>query len=518
MMRALLRLLTVVITIALLAGVALLYALPQGAVAEGEAALSEASQACLMCHESLHPGIADHWTGSSHKVYGVGCYECHMADPADADAFEHNGYTVAVVVTPLDCSRCHGKEVGEFVNSHHAAGGKILDSLDNFLAETVEGAHGYFPPVGPTLGRPDFGDVNGKASAVLGCLQCHGSKVALQGVDGVPVTVDDLDPGVDGKPQKADAVARILHDDAGRPLFTVSTWPNTGIGRINLDGSRGSCTACHSRHDFSSRRARTPDNCGKCHQGPDHPQREVYEESKHGIAFLDMQDAMNLNSKSWILGKDYSAAPTCATCHMGGNLHAPSSHDVGHRISWNNKAALSRWYDTDAYGNIVTETDPAKRAEQIEHSAMDKRAAMQQVCTACHAENWVNNWYGQYDDFIQLYNEKFGKPGTKLMSLLKENGIITKPDFDEEIEWVWWELWHHEGRRARHGAAMMGPDYAHWHGLYEVSQAFYMELLPEARELVEHARAAGNTAGANAVEAYLDELMARPENTWIGAE
>jgi len=25
-------------------------------------------------------------------------------------------------------------------------------------------------------------------------------------------------------------------------------------------------------------------------------------------------------------------------------------------------------------------------------------------------------------------------------------------------------MWHHEGRRARMGTAMMGPDYAWWHG------------------------------------------------------
>ena len=29
----------------------------------------------------------------------------------------------------------------------------------------------------------------------------------------------------------------------------------------------GSCSACHSRHDFSPRRARQPENCGKCHLG-----------------------------------------------------------------------------------------------------------------------------------------------------------------------------------------------------------------------------------------------------------
>ena len=102
---------------------------------------------------------------------------------------------------------------------------------------------------------------------------------------------------------------------AGRK-FHAGTWPNTGIGRINLDGSRGSCSACHSRHDFSPRRARQPENCGKCHLGPDHPQKEIYEESKHGVAYRDLKDDMNLDAKTWVLGEDYSAAPTCATCHM----------------------------------------------------------------------------------------------------------------------------------------------------------------------------------------------------------
>ena len=34
--------------------------------------------------------------------------------------------------------------------------------------------------------------------------------------------------------------------------------------------------------------------------------------------------------------------------------------------------------------------------------------------------------------------------------------MITPANFDEEIEWTWFYLWHHEGRRARHGAAMRG--------------------------------------------------------------
>ena len=48
--------------------------------------------------------------------------------------------------------------------------------------------------------------------------------------------------------------------------------------------------------------------------GPDHPQIEIYNESKHGIAFYANRDKMALDKASWVLGKDYSAAPTCVTC------------------------------------------------------------------------------------------------------------------------------------------------------------------------------------------------------------
>src|SRR5262249_38114711 len=159
-------------------------------------------------------------------------------DKADVDAFEHYGATIATVVTPRDCSRCHQREFAEFERSHHAAGGKILHSLDNFLAETVEGSRVPFNPHSPTPGHSADG-VNGMAFSFTGCQQCHGSKVALQSTDGKMITVDDLKPDADGKPTNLDAVARVLRDGNGKPQFHPSTWPNTGIGRLNLDGSLG---------------------------------------------------------------------------------------------------------------------------------------------------------------------------------------------------------------------------------------------------------------------------------------
>jgi hypothetical protein len=378
-----------------------------------------------------------------------------------------------------------------------------------------------FNPHSPTPGKA-VESVNGFASAFSGCQQCHGAKVALQSTDGGMITVDDLEPDAEGRPTNLDAVSRIVRDEDGRPQLHSGTWPNTGIGRLNLDGTRGSCTACHSRHDFSPRRARQPENCGKCHLGPDHPQKEIYEESKHGIAYRDLKDDMNLDAEQWILGVDYAAAPTCATCHMSGNIRNGGrvTHDPGERISWTNRPVVSLVMDTDVNHNIVTETDPETRRSLIHDTAEQKRNRMKEVCSHCHTDSYVNSFYRQYDDLVILFNEKFAKPGRDIMGALVSNGLRSPTNFDEEIEWTWFYLWHHEGRRARHGAAMMAPDYTHWHGMYEVAERFYMELIPMAREITQHARATGKVGAARAVERVVNGILARPEHAWFeeGAE
>jgi hypothetical protein len=100
------------------------------------------------------------------------------------------------------------------------------------------------------------------------------------------------------------------------------------------------------------------------------------------------------------------------------------------------------------------------------------------------------------------------------MDALRKGDLITKTQFDEEIEWTWFYLWHHEGRRARHGASMMAPDYAHWHGMYEVAERFYQQLIPQAREIAKHASDIGNEEAGKSVNAVIDEILSRPEHQW----
>jgi len=51
--------------------------------------------------------------------------------------------------------------------------------------------------------------------------------------------------------------------------------------------------------------------------------------------------------------------------------------------------------------------------------------------------------------------------------------LLRKNPWDDEFQITFYFLWHHEGRRARHGAMMGAPDYAHWHGFFELQLDMY---------------------------------------------
>lgn len=447
------------------------------------------------------------WERSRHAQGGIACLDCHTAEKTDIDSWNHYGVQVAALVTPKDCARCHEQEYEQFSRSHHAKAGQILASLDNVLAEKV-------------AGMP-----SNNADAVNGCWQCHGTIVKI---------LRDKE----GKIVRA--------GEEGKPVIDPTTWPNSGMGRMNPDGSEGSCHACHSRHSFEAKIARSPENCGKCHMGPDHPQIEIYNESKHGIAFYANRDRMALDKDGdWVLGKDYSAAPTCATCHISSyntpsGVVAGNTHDVGERISWTLRPAISKTqnlvifedgakedYPADRplpkIGDVVRTTDKVVENEMLVSKTIDRRVkkiltweerrkTMKDMCANCHNGTYVDNFYKQFDDLIVLYNEKFAKPATKMMADLTADGIL-KPNapFEHEVQWTYWELWHHEGRRARHGAAMMGPDYTHWHGMYEVSKHFYTKFLPE----VIKAAGAKNAAMKKKYEKIVGQILTQDEHIWM---
>ena len=306
---------------------------------------------------------------------------------------------IAAAVTPKDCSRCHPDEAAQYARSKHANTIELIWKTDPWLNKGM---------------NSDF-------ERVSGCYTCHGTILKIK----------------DGK-------------------LASDTWPNVGVGRVNMDGSLGSCSSCHTRHRFDVAEARKAEACGQCHLGPDHPQIEIFKESKHGAIYDGFGHDWKFNAApgTWTAGVDYRT-PTCAACHMSGSGTVMTTHDVTERLSWEIQAPLTvRPSEFAAF--------PAKTDWKME------RDKMKAVCMKCHSQAWVDDHYVKLDKVVQEYNDVYFKPARQMLDELYKKGLLDDSKyFDEHLEVEFYELWHHEGRRARMGAAMMAPDYAWWHGFYE---------------------------------------------------
>jgi hypothetical protein len=137
------------------------------------------------------------------------------------------------------------------------------------------------------------------------------------------------------------------------------------------------------------------------------------------------------------------------------------------------------------------------------------------VCTACHENNFVQGFFIQYEGLLDLYDQKYAQPGLELYELatdvLKTEATYAK--FSHPVDWTWFEIWHHEGRRARHGAAMMAPDYTHWHGTYDLAKHWMTKYIPELREIV-HDYKDKQPEKTAALEKKIDEVMNSDNWKW----
>jgi hydroxylamine dehydrogenase len=244
--------------------------------------------------------------------------------------------------------------------------------------------------------------------------------------------------------------------------FACETCHNVGLPAA--DGSVGQCQKCHLRHEFSLEQARKPETCNACHIGPDHPQWEIYQESPHGIAYATGGDNWNWAAEPGTLDVTDFPAATCAICHMSGFGTAATTHDVGDRLTWFLAAPIST-------------RRPAWQ---------DNMVRMQGVCMECHNENFITTFYSDADAAVEQVNA-WVQESDEIIAPLKENGLLTDEPFDEPIDFVYFELWHHWGRTAKFGAWMQGPDYTQWHGAYE--------LLSDRAELIEMVNDKLETAG-----------------------
>ena len=441
-----------------------------------EAPVSEATQDCLDCHGTYHPGIVAEWHKSRHAAVtpkagmavkglalkvsspkipatllntSVGCAECHTLRPdAHADTFEHNGYQVHVAVSPDDCATCHAVERQQFSKNIMSMAEKNL--ADNTLYQDLQRAILGTPEMkGPRLAFPKS-DALTRADA---CYYCHGTRLEVTG-------------------------SQTRDTDAGELVFPViSGWPNQGVGRVNLDGSRGACSACHTRHQFSIEVARKPYTCKECHVGPDVPAFKVYMASKHGNIFASLEGQWNFSAVPWTIGRDFKT-PTCAACHISltvngdGEVVNPRTHQMSDRLGWRifglvyahpqpkspdvtvirNKAGLPLPTDLDGTPALDFLIGPDEVAA--------RRRKMQKTCLNCHATSWVTAYFQRLDHTIRTSNATV-LTATQLMQSIWGKGYAQGMDkngsiFDEYPERSWSDAWLLYANNIRFVSAMAG--------------------------------------------------------------
>ncbi len=480
--------------------------IPIGAMAQ-DIPVSEATQECLDCHEIFHPGIVAGWKASRHAAItpadalkekglalkvsskdipkelqqtAVGCAECHALRPeAHADTFDHNGYDIHVVVSPDDCRTCHAEEADQYsrnVMAHayaNLADNKVYNQLESSILANRK-------MVDQRLEKASV-DADTRAEA---CYHCHGTVLKVTG-------------------------SEVRETDAGELEFPViDGWPNNGVGRINLDGSKGACSACHTRHSFSIEVARKPHTCKSCHVGPDVPAFKVYSASKHGNIYSSKHQEWDFKSVPWTVGEDFTA-PTCATCHVSllvntdGEVVNERTHEMKNRLSWRIFGLIyAHPQPKSPDTTIIRNKDGLPLPTVFGGGFADKflmtpeqQAAntqtMQATCLACHDASWVKGHWRRYMNTIQRTNKEVLTQTQIMSEAWKEGfaqGLAQKQNpFDESIERRWSDAWLFYANSVRFASAMAGGgDYGVFaDGRYQLSQTTIdmHEWLQQRKEL-----------------------------------
>jgi len=377
---------------------------PRSEVARPSAALVRASGKCAECHRHETSAVVEEFEMSRHNTAGVNCLDCHQV-ALQQESLDHKGFVITKRVTAANCNACHHDQYQQYLRSRHAAPAwAAVAGKGDFSAEQVSFSEQYHKG---GVDRPphDLTRLEGPVAINKGCRQCH---------------------------------------DVGRP---------------NLDGSIGSCTACHARHAASVELARTPDTCGQCHMGPDHAQLEIYHESKHGVLFNAQKGRMNLAARPEALTTRDMPVPTCSTCHMSGLEGEKVTHDTSERLSYYLFAAVS------------------DRRPNYERG----RRNMKATCLKCHTNTRVLQFYAESESVVRSTNQLVREAERIIQGLRREQRLTPEP-FDEPIEFLYFDLWHYGGRTAKHGAFMGGADFVQWHGYYAIVSKL-AELKKAAAEL-----------------------------------
>jgi len=133
--------------------------------------------------------------------------------------------------------------------------------------------------------------------------------------------------------------------------------------------------------------------------------------------------------------------------------------------------------------------DPSERLSYYLANAISEKrpnysqaqAKMKQICAQCHTQPIYDRVYEQAEKVVQATNRKVSD-AKALMDGLRSDGTLSGPPFSQPIDFIYFDLWHYDGRTSKHGAFMGGADFVQWHGNYPMLRKT-VELQAMAAEL-----------------------------------
>jgi hydroxylamine dehydrogenase len=168
---------------------------------------------------------------------------------------------------------------------------------------------------------------------------------------------------------------------------------------------------------------------------------------------------MNLSRSPRLLTTHDMWIPTCATCHMSGINGNKVTHDPSERLSY---------YLADA----ITKKRP---------NYLYAQNNMKQICSQCHTKPIIDRVYQQAEQVVKTTNERVAE-AKAIVDGLRGDRVLKGPAFTNRIDFVYFDLWHYDGRTSKHGAFMGGADFVQWHGNYPMLSKL-VELKSMAQDL-----------------------------------
>ena len=217
------------------------------------------------------------------------------------------------------------------------------------------------------------------------------------------------------------------------------------------------CISCHDAHSFEPPKTAKAvnDACGMCHNGPDHPQKEVQETGVH----LRQAEASGMQE------------PNCATCHTKDD----------------NKHEIFRIKDVQANAALYVKAN--------------NRQLLEAKCWRCHSPEFTAAALKD-SDAIKAEANRIVDAGRAIVRDLYADGILepsygsllddkgvpllnakgTSYSHVSEIENLMFELFKFAQATTERGAQHFSPDYVHWHGNADL-WAKYLAVRNEAIRL-----------------------------------